>query len=47
MGRTLNGEVLIDDEGNLNESLWLYNLVDLYNHYGKNTKEQEDGNDSR
>lgn len=43
MARTLNGEVLIDDEGNLNETLWLYNLVDLYNHYGKDTKEQEDG----
>lgn len=42
MARTLNGEVLIDDEGNLNESLWLYNLVDLYNHYyGENAKEQE------
>ena len=45
MGRTLNGEVLIDNEGNLNENLWLYNLVDLYNHYGKNTKEQTDGSD--
>lgn len=42
MARTLNGEVLIDDEGNLNESFWLYNLVDLYNHYSKNTKEQEE-----
>ena len=34
---------LLDDTGGeLNESLWLYNLVDLYNHYGKNTKEQEE-----
>ena len=43
MARTLNGEVLIDDEGNLNESLWLYNLVDLYNHYyyGENAKKGE------
>lgn len=27
MARTLNGEVLIDDNGNLNESLWLCNLI--------------------
>ena len=27
MSRTLNGEVLIDDNGNMNEGLWLGNLL--------------------
>ena len=28
--RTLNGEVLIDDDGNLNEQVWLESLIECY-----------------
>lgn len=27
MARTINGEVLIDDNGNFNEQAWLMNLI--------------------
>ena len=27
MGRTLNGDVLIDDAGNFNEQVWLENAI--------------------
>ena len=47
MARTLNGEILIDDNGNLNESLWLSNLIacaELLKH--KDEEENTDGNNT-
>ena len=40
--RTLNGEILIDDEGNLNEGLWLNNLIQLYDTFGKKDSEESE-----
>lgn len=47
MARTLNGEILIDDNGNLNESLWLSNLIacaELLKH--KDEEKNTDGNNN-
>ena len=44
MARTLNEEVLIDDNGNLNESLWLGNLLACAELL-KNREEEEESGD--
>ena len=41
MARTLNGEVLIDDNGNLNEGLWLSNLLACAELLKERAEEQE------
>lgn len=42
--RTLNGEVLIDDKGNLNESVWFNNLIALAELMGiKEEDKEKDG----
>ena len=44
MSRTLNGEILIDDEGNLNETVWINNLLacaELLREANENKEEAE------
>ena len=42
MARTINGEILIDDNGNFNEQVWLENLIAVYDLL---SVEEKDGDD--
>lgn len=39
--RTLNGEVLIDDNGNFNEQVWLMNLIAIAELMGTKVEDGE------
>lgn len=41
MSRTLNGEILIDDKGNLNEQVLVDSWIEIYNLLHSEDKEQE------
>jgi len=44
MGRTLNGDVLIDDAGNFNERVWLENAIAIAELLsGKDEEGEQDG----
>lgn len=43
--RTLNGDILIDDDGDINEATWLSNMLACYELL-KGNKKDEDGGDS-
>ena len=41
MARTINGEVLIDDNGNFNEQVWLMNLIAIAELMGTKVEDGE------